>query len=77
MEPHRIRHDNGTDDIRSAETLSGSRNADPKTLNRLLKGDLEQIILMALRKLPRDRYQTVESLMDDLDRLADGQPVRA
>jgi eukaryotic-like serine/threonine-protein kinase len=42
-----------------------------------LKGDLDNIILMALRKEPARRYQSVEHLSDDLLRYLEGRPVSA
>jgi non-specific serine/threonine protein kinase/serine/threonine-protein kinase len=45
--------------------------------SRRLRGDLDTIVLTALRKEPDRRYQTVEQLADDLRRYLDGRPVRA
>src|SRR6185369_11736605 len=42
-----------------------------------LKGDLDHIALVALRKEPQRRYSSVEALLDDLGRYRDGLPVRA
>ncbi len=42
-----------------------------------LKGDLDNIILKALRKEPERRYSTVDGLIDDLSRYLDGLPVNA
>ena len=42
-----------------------------------LKGDLEFILLKALRKDPQDRYGTVEQFADDLEAFLDSRPVRA
>ncbi len=44
---------------------------------RQLKGDLDSIILMALRKDPARRYGSVGHLMDDILRHLDGLPVLA
>ena len=49
----------------------------PRRLARLLSGDLDNIVLMALRKEPERRYETVQQLADDIDRYRDGRPVRA
>jgi tRNA A-37 threonylcarbamoyl transferase component Bud32/tetratricopeptide (TPR) repeat protein len=40
-------------------------------------GDLDAIVMMALRKEPGRRYQSPAELKDDLDRYFDGSPVRA
>src|SRR5690606_12791661 len=44
---------------------------------RRLGGDLDTIILKALRKEPERRYPSVAALLDDLRRYRDGQPVLA
>ena len=42
-----------------------------------LKGDLEAILLKALRKDPQERYQTVERFAEDLEAYLELRPVRA
>ena len=49
----------------------------PATRAHRLKGDLDTITLMALRKEPDRRYATVEQLAADLRRHLAGQPVAA
>ena len=49
----------------------------PSALRRQLAGDLDNIVLMALRKEPERRYATVADLADDLSRHLNGMPVRA
>ena len=44
---------------------------------KLIKGDLDNIILKALRKEPNRRYQTVEQFSSDIWRHLDGMPVSA
>jgi tetratricopeptide (TPR) repeat protein len=44
---------------------------------RLLRGDLDAILNLALKKKPPERYQTVTELMADIQRHLDGVPVRA
>jgi len=46
-------------------------------LQRRLAGDLDNIVLMALRKEPERRYSSVEQFADDLRRHIDGLPVIA
>jgi serine/threonine-protein kinase len=46
-------------------------------LRRLLRGDLDTIILKALRKEPARRYGSAAKLADDLERHLGGLPVRA
>lgn len=52
----------------------------PETTNqyrRRLIGDLDQIILMALRRRPEDRYGSALSLSEDLQRFLNGETVLA
>ncbi|MBS1793470.1 MAG: serine/threonine protein kinase [Acidobacteria bacterium] len=42
-----------------------------------LKGDLDNIILMAMRKEPERRYSSVEQFAEDIRRYLDGRPVIA
>jgi non-specific serine/threonine protein kinase/serine/threonine-protein kinase len=44
---------------------------------RRLRGDLDMILMMALRKEPSRRYASVQQLSDDLRRHLDGLPVSA
>jgi serine/threonine protein kinase/tetratricopeptide (TPR) repeat protein len=53
---------------------------DPDTRERLrlqLRGDLDAIVLAAMRKEPERRYGSVEQLANDIRRHLSGQPVRA
>ena len=47
------------------------------SLARQLRGDLDTIVLKALRKAAAERYASVESMADDLRRHLQGEPVRA
>jgi serine/threonine protein kinase/tetratricopeptide (TPR) repeat protein len=44
---------------------------------RALRGDLDTIVLKALKKSAADRYPTAHALIDDLERHLDGRPVSA
>ncbi|MGE3167151.1 MAG: tetratricopeptide repeat protein [Planctomycetota bacterium] len=50
---------------------------DTRRLRRRLRGDLDNIVLMALRKEPHRRYASAEQLAADLERHEIGLPVRA
>ncbi len=56
---------------------AGERATDPAGLRRRLAGDLDTIVLMALRKEPSRRYPSASALAEDLQRHLDGLPVRA
>lgn len=62
---------------RTPESVSATREGTPDKLRRRLRGDLDNIILMALRKEPQRRYATVEQFSEDLRRHLDGLPVLA
>ncbi|HEX4959652.1 MAG TPA: tetratricopeptide repeat protein [Thermoanaerobaculia bacterium] len=51
--------------------------AAPPRLRRALKGDLDNIVLTALRKEPQQRYPAVDLLAEDLRRHRQGLPVTA
>ena len=48
-----------------------------RTRGRSLLGDLDTIVLKALKKAPDERYATVHALVDDIERYLDGRPVLA
>jgi eukaryotic-like serine/threonine-protein kinase len=59
------------------ETVSKCREGTPERLRRRLRGDLDNIVLMAMRKEPHRRYQSVEQLSEDIRRHLQGHPVIA
>ena len=65
--------------ICDSEPLPPSRVAfrTGRARGRRLRGDLDAVVLMALRKDPARRYATAEHLSDDLFRHLEGLPVRA
>ncbi|MEM7052593.1 MAG: serine/threonine-protein kinase [Acidobacteriota bacterium] len=54
-----------------------ARRGDPAALRRQLQGDLEAIVLRALRSEPAQRYGSIERLVEDLERWRLGFPVQA
>lgn len=63
------------DEATTLKHLFESRASTLETLRRELAGDLDTIILRALRKEPEWRYQTAEQLRDDITRFLEGLPV--
>jgi serine/threonine-protein kinase len=61
----------------SAVMRTHLKRNDRKRLSRELVNELDKIILMAMRKDPRHRYQTVQQFTEDIDRYLDGRPIRA
>jgi eukaryotic-like serine/threonine-protein kinase len=53
------------------------RGGTPARLRRRLRGDLDTIVMKALRKEPERRYATVAALQDDLQRFLNGHAVLA
>jgi serine/threonine-protein kinase len=60
-----------------AEAVAQSRSLQPAQLRRRLAGDLDTIVLMALRHEPHRRYASAEQLGADLERHLRGLPVIA
>ncbi|HEV1284185.1 MAG TPA: protein kinase [Bryobacteraceae bacterium] len=56
---------------------SGNRRQLSQSFVERLRGDLDWIILMALRKDPMRRYMSVEQFSEDIHRFTDGLPVVA
>jgi len=54
-----------------------ARGTSVQNLSRTLRGDLDTIILKALKKSPAERYATAEALLRDIDHYLRGQPVTA
>jgi serine/threonine protein kinase/tetratricopeptide (TPR) repeat protein len=55
----------------------GAREGSPQELRRRLSGDLDNIVLMALRKEPQRRYASVEQFSEDIRRHLANLPVLA
>jgi serine/threonine-protein kinase len=64
-------------DATGPDSLSRLRRTSPSRLRRELGGDLDNVLLMALRKEPERRYASVSRLIDDVGRYLDGRPVAA
>ncbi len=63
--------------VQTPEQVARLRGERPERLRRLLAGDLDTILLMALRKEPERRYASVEQLAEDLRRHLEALPIRA
>jgi eukaryotic-like serine/threonine-protein kinase len=59
------------------QRIAAARAATPDRLYRQLVGDLDNIVLLALREEPERRYKSVEGLDDDIRRHLAGLPVTA
>ncbi|HWB96464.1 MAG TPA: serine/threonine-protein kinase, partial [Bryobacteraceae bacterium] len=63
--------------VREADPPPPSEIAGEQELRRTLRGDLDKVILMALRKLPQERYLSVEDFAADVRRYLHRRPVLA
>ena len=59
----------------TAEAIATSRASTPQALRRLLRGDLERIVLRALEKSPEARYPSVGAFADDLRAVIEGRSI--
>ena len=59
------------------EIVSQTRDGTPKLLRRRLEGDLDYIVLKALKRIPAERYGSAEQLSDDLRRHLESEPIAA
>lgn len=62
---------------RAGPDTAASRAGTPRQLQRALRGDLDNIIAKALRKVQAERYPTATALAEDLRRYLDDEPVTA
>lgn len=68
---------NGNTAARPAEAISDDRHTSVERLRRQLQGDLDNIVLMAMRKDPHDRYASAEALSEDVLHSLEGRSVVA
>jgi serine/threonine protein kinase len=67
----------GADGAATIEAICQARGASPEDLQCELAGDLDRIALKALRKDPRQRYQSAAELREDITRHLEGRPISA
>lgn len=63
--------------VRGRDAASLVRQGSPERLSHQLRGDLDNIVLMALRQESERRYATVDRLADDIRRYLGSMPVAA
>lgn len=61
----------------SPDSVSKDRDTRPEKLRQMLAGDLDNIILSAIRKEPHRRYKCASDLGDDIGRFLAGERVQA
>ncbi len=72
-----IKSAGGHEIIISPETIGKARKENIVKLSKTLSGDLDNIILKAIRKEPERRYSSIEQFSEDIRRYLDGLPVIA
>jgi serine/threonine protein kinase len=60
-----------------AKTVSARRRSDPAQLGRIVQGELDWIVMKALEKDRRRRYETANGLARDIERYLGDEPVEA
>ena len=65
------------DAILRADAMRPSETVTDANTRRQLRGDLDTIVLKALRKKPEERYATVNALVEDIERYLTDRPVLA
>jgi serine/threonine protein kinase/tetratricopeptide (TPR) repeat protein len=63
------------DEATTLRQVYWTRNATLESLRRDLSGDLDRLVMRALRKEPVSRYQSAEELRDDIKRYLEGKPI--
>jgi len=72
-----ISSDTDQEKLADYTAISALREGSPEKLSKRLRGDLDNIVLMALRKEPQRRYASVEQFAQDIRRHLDHLPVIA
>jgi non-specific serine/threonine protein kinase/serine/threonine-protein kinase len=63
--------------VREGADTARSQQAEPGTLSRLMRGDLDWIVMKAMEKDRTRRYQSASEFSADIERYLTGQPVMA
>jgi serine/threonine protein kinase/Tfp pilus assembly protein PilF len=70
-------HAIGTDISAEVRGITEARGVSANRLRRILRGDLDNIVIMAMRKEPERRYSSSQQMASDIQRYLDGKPVIA
>lgn len=63
--------------VLTTEAVPAGSSRAARAWRRRLRGDLDTIVLAALRKEPERRYASVERMAEDIERWLSGRPIRA
>jgi serine/threonine protein kinase/tetratricopeptide (TPR) repeat protein len=73
----RISYGTGKTTVTTPELVAKNRGMESIELRRRLQGDLDTILMKALRKNPQDRYSSAQEFSNDIERHLGGRPVVA
>ena len=73
----RATHEGGTPTLMTPQLVAEARATRPEELPRCLRGDLDTIVMKALRKEPQHRYASAEDFAKDIERYLSGMPIEA
>jgi len=65
------------DDQKTLNTICNARSTSIDRLRRELSGDIDNIVMMAIRKEPERRYKSADQLLNDINRYDNNLPVAA
>jgi serine/threonine protein kinase/tetratricopeptide (TPR) repeat protein len=74
---HAIAMATAMDDSVEPRSVTDARSTSANRLRRTLRGDLDNIVIMAMRKEPERRYSSSQQMAADIQRYLDGKPVIA
>jgi eukaryotic-like serine/threonine-protein kinase len=67
----------GSDVSAEVRGITEARGVSTNRLRRILRGDLDNIVIMAMRKEPERRYSSSQQMASDIQRYLDGKPIIA
>jgi serine/threonine protein kinase/tetratricopeptide (TPR) repeat protein len=70
-------HDGSTRTVITPQLIGEARAIRPEELPRRLRGDLDTIVMKAIRKEPEHRYASAEAFAKDIERHLSGMPIEA
>jgi serine/threonine protein kinase/WD40 repeat protein/tetratricopeptide (TPR) repeat protein len=66
-----------SDRLKLIEQVKAEEPTTPRSIDRRIPRDLETIVLKAIEKEPKSRYQTAEAMAEDLRRFLADEPIKA
>jgi serine/threonine protein kinase/tetratricopeptide (TPR) repeat protein len=72
-----VSHDGSTRTAITPQLVGEARAIRPEELPRRLRGDLDTIVMKAIRKEPQYRYVSAEAFAKDIERHLSGRPIEA